>query len=117
MNDLHITLSYLTSAQIKRIGESMRSDPSDTTDGWYIRAYCNEGYDDVIKYTRLDPSVVANAVSAACDYFPPHMKAVLTNAVIHTNNEHALDRVRLLKFYKQRTEEDQRTIARLEAEK
>jgi hypothetical protein len=52
-SDIHLSLSYMTSGEVKRIGESLRSDPSDTSPGWYLRAYRNEGYEDIAKYTRI----------------------------------------------------------------
>lgn len=66
MSDLTITLSYMTAAEVKRIGGSLRNDPNDVQPGFYLRVYKNEGYTDIVKYTRLSLREV-DALSRSID--------------------------------------------------
>lgn len=52
--DLFANLSYMTKAQLGRVGTDLLADDR-RIPGWYVRAYVYEGYTDIHKYTRVDP--------------------------------------------------------------
>lgn len=112
--DHHISLAYLNSDEVKRIGSDLRSDPSDTSAGWYLRAYCNEGYTDIIKYTRVNPDG-ALAIAQVIDQ-QLHSAQTLVRAVQAANAEHAKRRAEGIKFLEKRIAEDTAALARARAE-
>lgn len=51
--DLSIYMTYLTKSDLSRTGESLFAGEKRGQPGWYVRSYRDEGYSDVLKYTRL----------------------------------------------------------------
>src|SRR4051812_19755338 len=62
MNDLRIHIAYMTTAELRRIGESLKADPADLQPGWFVRVYKGAGNHDIVKYARLTP-LAAQAVA------------------------------------------------------
>jgi hypothetical protein len=53
MNDLRITIAYMKRGELSRIGDSLKSDPSDDGPGWYARVTSDDGYTDHLKYAAI----------------------------------------------------------------
>lgn len=49
----YISLRYLTQAQLGSISPASKSDPSDDQPGWFVAASYKEGYENVLKLTRI----------------------------------------------------------------
>lgn len=82
-NDIHLSLAYLGKTQVRRIGDGLKSNPCDAGPGWYVRAYSNDGYTDIVKHTRItgaDALLVARALDAALPRAPGTARKV-QNAV------------------------------------
>lgn len=112
MNDLNITLRYMTAADHKRYGLE-RSDPSDTSAGWFVEARQNEAYECVRPLTRVSLSQ-AVAIASTFDCFPG--AAVVKRAVEAQNRQHDQDRVRRRAFLENQLVETQRELDRIAGE-
>lgn len=64
MSDFYLSLQYMGPGKIEKIGQGLRSDPRDTAPGWYIRSYGIDGYDEFVKYTKIEWQHVLNATQA-----------------------------------------------------
>lgn len=118
MNDYRISLAYMTSAEVRRVGQELRSDPSDTQPGWYVRAYRNEGYDDIVKLTRVSPeraALIAKAIDEAI-VREPTLVGPVARAVEAGNVDHRRERVRRRELAEQAIKDAQATLAALRAE-
>lgn len=74
--DLRISVSYLSRGELRRIGDSLKTDPDDVAEGWFIRVSKNEGYEDVLKYTRVSPDLVLGIAGLVDDEIgPPRLAA------------------------------------------
>lgn len=72
-NDLYVSLQYLSKTEVQRIGAGLRSDPRDESAGWFVRAYRNEGYEDIVKYVRVSPTRAASIAKAVDGTLPTAM--------------------------------------------
>lgn len=114
MDDLSVSLRYYTSAALKRASSEFRSDPSDTSPGWFVEAYENEGYDRVKKLTRvtgIDALDIAHEVDDCSG-----TQRVVTAAVTRQNEKHRQDRERRKEFLENQLAETQRALAQIESE-
>lgn len=55
MPDLHISITWMGDT---RTGASLFASAGPHVPGWYLRAYKNDGYTDVVKYTPISPEMV-----------------------------------------------------------
>lgn len=71
--DVYAIFTYLTAADLSRIGDSLMNHDKTRTDplpgslkvpGWHVRAYVNEGYTDIHKYTRIADEAAARIALA-----------------------------------------------------
>lgn len=54
MKDLYLALKYMTVAELRRTSREFSADAEDrSTPGWFLEAYRNEGYERVVKLTRI----------------------------------------------------------------
>ena len=84
-HNLSITISYLTSGELSRIGPSLRANPSDDQPGWFLRATTDDGYANLIPYTRI-PAETAMAAADALELDRESMR--LCNAVARVHHDH-----------------------------
>jgi hypothetical protein len=55
LGDLHISISYMNPNGKQHIGEEMFATPKEKRiEGFYLKVYSNEGYNQIIPYTLLD---------------------------------------------------------------
>jgi hypothetical protein len=114
MNDLYVTLRYMTATAHKRYGLE-RSDPNDKSAGWFVEARQNEGYEKVRKLTRvrnIDALDIAHAVDDCSG-----TQRVITAAVAAQNRQHDQDRERRRAFLENQLVETQRELERIVAER
>lgn len=115
--DHHISLSYMTSAEVQRVGETLRSDPSETRNGWYLRAYSNEGYNHIVKLTYVPAEVVQFIAGDIEDHLADAgIKTNLATAVLVANIEHRERRKRGMKLLRERIAADSEALKRMETE-
>lgn len=60
--DVRASLSYMTKGDLSRTGNELVN--GEKVPGWYVRAYKNEGYTDIFKYTRI-PDEAARRLAIA----------------------------------------------------
>lgn len=116
MNDYRISIEYLTGAEVKRIGHTLRSDPSDTQPGWYVRVTRDAGYKDIVKYTRIAPDAaadIARAIDLALGY---SNHTPVSTAVWAGNREHAETRKRRREQAEKQLADAEATLNALDAE-
>lgn len=113
MDDLSVSLRYYTSAALKRASSEFRSDPSDTSPGWFVEAYENEGYDRIAKLRRV---TAAQALSIAEAIDGTARSTAIRNAVARQTREHDQTRARSKAFLENQLVETQRALARIRAE-
>lgn len=53
--DTYIALKYMTATQLGRVSGEFKADPTDDQPGWFVEAYRKEGYERVLKLTRVSP--------------------------------------------------------------
>lgn len=70
--DIHLSLAYLSKTEVRRIGDGLKSNPSDTSPGWFVRVYSNEGYTDIVKYTRITGADALNVAQAFDEAVAPY---------------------------------------------
>lgn len=112
MLDLHIALSFLTKPAIDRIGASLKSDPSDTAPGWYLRAYKDEGYNDIVKYTRVPDALVEQIAALVDDHSDTDLYSAVQREIIDADRH----RDELIARLRKRIDADQQMLAALNAE-
>lgn len=91
MNDLHISISYLTTVQVRRIGQELRSDPSDVQPGFYLHVYKDEGYTSIVKYTRVPIDFIAPDLGAPLDRLLGRGEHRVQSALANAVREHKAD--------------------------
>jgi hypothetical protein len=62
--DVFACLTYLSKGDLSRIGDELVN--GEKIPGWYVRAYQNEGYTDIHKYTRISDAF-AEQIALAID--------------------------------------------------
>lgn len=113
--DHYISFKYMSVTELQRTGHDLRSDPSEARAGWYLRAYSNEGYTDIVKYTYVPPEVMEYIALDIQTYMPVQGKA-LANAVRAANTEHENNRARGIELLEQRIKDDTEALARMRGE-
>lgn len=115
MNDFYISVSYLTAPEVACIGQELRSDPSDTQPGFYLRVYKDEGYTDIVKYTRL-PLESLGALGVALDDALPDGGARIESALRAAVTQHRNEAKRRREAAEEALRKAQATLAALDAE-
>ena len=112
MLDMRISITWMTTGDTARTGSTLFSDPAaPRLPGWYLRAYKNEGYDDIVKYTPIPDDLVEEiAERIDCD-----LGTKLHPAVEAENAHAAWSRAEHIKRLRERIEDDRRALAALEA--
>lgn len=113
MRNLRISIGYETKGDLSRIGASLKADPSDDQPGWFARVYGDDGYKDVMKYTRLPYSRIQQLASRldAGNCNGPVSTAVAAQQAMHTRERAARRAVAESKLA-----DAQRTLAQLDRE-
>lgn len=104
-------LNYMTADEVKRIGKSLRNSlqaDKPSQPGWYIRVYSDEGYNDIIKYTRISAK---DASKIAATFGQPAARLFDTQQQKHESE--AKDR---RERAEQQIRDAQATLAALDAE-
>lgn len=116
--DLRMTLSYETKTSLSRIGrEILAPDPATQArlPGFYVRAYQNEGYDDVLKMTRV-PLDLGQKIAEAFDLAAGSQSHACVAAGACVVGQHAQDRATRRTRLKEQVEAAQAELAAIEAE-
>lgn len=115
--DHYISFKYMTSAEVQRVGSTLRSVPSETRAGWYLRAYRDEGYTDIVKLTYIEPEVMQFIAGDIEDHLADAgIQTNLANQVQAANIEHKKRRKRGIELLEQRIAEDKAVLERMRAE-
>jgi hypothetical protein len=119
-NDIHISLDYLYGSQVRQIGRDLQSDPSDQRDGWYVRSYCKEGYENIVKLTRVTQELaeaVAEVIGGGLEAQGKAGDAGALIASVQAAGEIAAQaRKNAISFLEKRIADDQKNLARWKAE-
>lgn len=113
--DHYISFKYESS--IGRVGRELRSDPSNTSPGWYLRAYRDEGYTDIVKYTYISPEAMLDIAKYIEDRLADDgILANLANPIQAANIEHSNRRKQAIQVLEKRIAADQEALLRARAE-
>jgi hypothetical protein len=112
-DDLTITLRYMTAAAHKRYGLE-RSDPSDTSPGWFVGARSNEGYTVNRKLSRVTAQQAVGIATQIESCFPG--EDYIVNAVEAQNAAHNRERQERKERAEQALAEAQDELKRIAAE-
>lgn len=116
LTDLRISLAYENNVT-KGTGDSLLSDPSDDQPGWFLRVYKNEGYDDIVKYTRIDPEDVISLAQKLDGLVGTAVGSPgVARAVTLVNHEHANRRNERRRLAEEQIAKAQRTLEQIEKE-
>lgn len=118
MNDLRISITYHTPTTLGRISHAFKADPSDDQAGWFVEAYENEGYDRVLKLTRITARA-AEHLSRCIDTVAGAEQGTgqsVYAAVIRQIAQHEKDRTKIKAYWEAQREKAAEVLARIERE-
>lgn len=112
-DDVYISLKYERGG-LRNVGGELMADPADRAPGWFLYVYRNEGYDNIVPYTRIKPEDVVSIAQRIDGVIgTPVGRAGVARAVTLANDQHARRRQELARTLRDRIAADQATLARL----